>query len=353
MLCKPAPDLPAAGAVIYEPKWDGFRCIAFVEAGGPASGAEVILGSRNEKPLTRYFPELAEPLRAALPAGGVLDGEIVVAGANGLDFGSLQQRIHPAASRVAMLADATPAGFVAFDLLAAADADLRGVPFVERRVRMETLLADVVAPVFLTPATRDREVALDWFTRFEGAGLDGVIAKADGLTYQSDKRVMLKVKHARTADVVVGGFRWHKASTLTDPLVGSLLLGLWQGDDLHHIGVVGAFTMAMRRSLVAELAPVRDGAAEGHPWAQWAEMMRGDGSPPGGGSRWNAKKDMSFELLRVERVAEIRYDQLEGERLRHAGQWNHWRPDRDPSSCTYDQLDVAVPAELAALFAQG
>lgn len=346
MLCKPVATLPPEGDVLYEPKWDGFRCIAFRD------GDEVVLGSRNEKPLTRYFPDVAEALRATLPERCVVDGEIVVVGEGGLDFDALQMRIHPAESRVRMLAETMPASFVAFDLLALGDDDLRGQPFSQRRGRLEEVLADVEAPVHLTPATSSRAVAEDWFSRFEGAGLDGVVAKGVGLAYQSDKRVMVKVKHARTADCVVAGFRWHKSG----PVVGSLLLGLWRGDDLQHIGVIGAFPMATRQALVDDLAPLRDDVGD-HLWKEWATVVedaRAEGRRlPGHQSRWNANKDHSFQLLRPERVVEIRYDQLQGDRLRHAGQFNRWRPERDARSCTYDQLETIVPEELKQVFAAG
>jgi len=346
MLCKPATALPPEGGVLYEPKWDGFRCIAFRD------GDEVVLGSRNEKPLTRYFPDVVGAVIAALPERCVVDGEIVVVGEDGLDFDALQMRIHPAESRVRMLAETMPASFVAFDLLSLGDEDLRARPFSERRSRLEEALAGVQPPVHLTPATSARAVAEDWFSRFEGAGLDGVVAKGVDLTYQSDKRVMVKVKHARTADCVVAGFRWHKSG----PVVGSLLLGLWRGDDLQHIGVIGAFPMAQRQALVDELAPLRTGV-EDHPWAEWAsvvEQARSEGKRlPGHQSRWNGKKDLSFVPLRPERVVEVRYDQLQGDRLRHAGQFGRWRPDRDARSCTYDQLETIVPEELKQVFAAG
>ncbi len=346
MLCKPAAALPPEGGVLYEPKWDGFRCIAF------RAGDEVVLGSRNEKPLTRYFPDVVRAAKVGLADRCVVDGEIVVVGDDGLDFDALQQRIHPADSRVRMLAETMPASFVAFDLLALGDEDLRGRPFSERRARLEAVLEGVAPPVHLTPATTSRETAEGWFSRFEGAGLDGVVAKGVDLTYQPDKRVMVKVKHARTADCVVAGFRWHKSG----PVVGSLLLGLWRGDDLQHIGVIGAFPMAQREALVGELAPLREGV-EDHPWREWSTMVeeaRAQGNRmPGHQSRWNGKKDLSFELLRPERVVEIRYDQLQGDRLRHAGQFNRWRPDRDARSCTYDQLETVVPEELKQVFAAG
>ena len=349
MLCKGSPSLPDGSGWSYEPKWDGFRCIVFRD------GDEVELGSRNTKPLTRYFPELVAALKDNLPERCVVDGEIVVATGAGLDFDALQLRIHPAASRIALLSQQHPASFVAFDLLALGDEDLRDEPFGERRRRLDEALKTAVPPVHLTPATTDRDVAGDWFSRFEGAGLDGVIAKRVDGTYQADKRVLTKVKHKRTADCVVAGFRWHKGSERT--AVGSLLLGLWSGDDLQHIGVIGAFPMATRRSLVDELAPLVAGPGDDHPWRHWKDMVedaRADGKRlPGHVSRWNGAKDLSFTLLRPERVVEITYDQLQGERLRHAGQFHRWRPDRDPRSCTYEQLEVVVPAELQTVFAAG
>jgi ATP-dependent DNA ligase len=342
MLAKLASEVPPAGDVLYEPKWDGFRCVVFRD------GDEVELGSRNERPLTRYFPEIVPPLREALPEKAVVDGELVIATADGLDFEALLQRIHPAASRIEKLAAETPVSFVAFDLLAFGDHDLRAEPFRERRALLERALAGAQPPVHLTPATADRDVALDWFRRFEGAGLDGVVAKPAELPYVEDQRVMVKVKHERTADCVVAGFRWHKSGGV----VGSLLLGLYDGDGrLHHVGVTATFTMARRRELVEELAPYREDALEGHPWAAWAEMAgAGQTRMPGGLSRWNAKKDLSWEPLRPELVCEVAYDHLQGDRFRHATRFLRWRPDRDPRSCTYDQLDTAVPAELAAVF---
>lgn len=344
MLAKLARQMPDGGDLVYEPKWDGFRCIVFRD------GEEVELGSRNERPLTRYFPELLEPLRSSLPNRCVVDGEVVIATDHGLDFDALQLRLHPAESRVRMLAGQTPASFVAFDLLAIDGEDLRSLPFSARRARLVDALAGAPPPVHLTPATTDRAVAAEWFRRFEGAGLDGVVAKAVDLPYREDQRVMLKIKHERTADCVVGGFRWHKSGGV----VGSLLLGLYDtAATLHHIGVIGAFPMAQRRALVHELAPYRTGAADGHPWAGWmeAESHHETGKRlPGATSRWNAGKDLSFELLRPELVVEAAYDHLQGNRLRHAGQFRRWRPERDPRSCTYDQLEVAVPEELAAVF---
>ncbi len=345
MLARLVRELPRASGMTYEPKWDGFRCIVFRD------DAEVELGSRNERPLTRYFPELAEPLRAALPERCVLDGEIVIAGAGGLDFDALLQRIHPADSRVRLLAEQTPSSFVAFDVLALGDDDLRGRPFRERRSLLEEILGPGRPPVHLTPTTTDVEVAADWFSRFEGAGLDGVIAKAADLAYVEDKRTMLKVKHERTADCVVGGFRWHKDGEG----VGSLLLGLYDEEaTLHHVGVATSFKATQRRALVDELGPLREAALEGHPWRGWAEAEAAAASQgqrlPGGHSRWNAKRDTSWEALRPERVVEVSYDNLQGDRFRHATHLVRWRPDRDPASCTYAQLDRPVPEELAQVF---
>ncbi len=339
MLARLARELPPAGTVVYEPKWDGFRCIVF------RHGDEVELGSRNEKPLTRYFPEVVESIRARLPERCVVDGEIVIAGARGLDFDALLQRIHPADSRVRRLAAETPASFVAFDLLALDDDDLRPAPLSERRSALEAALAGVDAPVHLTPVTTDRALALDWFDRFEGAGLDGVVAKPVDLPYREGERAMVKVKHERTADCVVGGFRWHKSGGV----VGSLLLGLY--DDagvLHHAGVAASFTMERRRELVDELAPYRHGAESDHPWHRMDE-----GRKPGTPSRWNAGRDLSFEPLRPELVCEVAYDHLQGDRFRHATTFRRWRPDRDPASCTYAQLEVTPPHELAMVFGAG
>jgi ATP-dependent DNA ligase len=341
MLAKLARVLPEADDLVYEPKWDGFRCIVFRDVD------EVELGSRNEKPLTRYFPELIEPLRLALPARAVVDGEIVIAGPRGLDFDALLQRIHPAASRVELLAGTTPASFVAFDLLALDDRDLRSTPFSERRALLEQALADASPPVPLTPATADPAVARDWFSRFEGAGLDGVVAKRADLPYREDERLMMKVKHERTADCVVAGFRWHKSG----PIVGSLLLGLYDDNGvLHHTGVTASFTMARRRELVDEIEPYRRPSLAGHPWEAWAAAEPTGGRTPGAPSRWNAKKDLSWEPLAPELVCEVAYDNLQGNRFRHATTFRRWRPDRDPRSCTYGQLEVVVPEELAAVF---
>jgi ATP-dependent DNA ligase len=341
MLAKLARELPPAGDMLYEPKWDGFRCIIFRD------GEEVELGSRNERPLTRYFPEVVAAVKAALPERCVVDGEIVIAGENGLEFDSLLQRIHPAESRVKKLAAETPASFVAFDLLAFGDDDLRARPFSERRVLMEKALSRVKPPVYLTPATADRDLAAEWFDRFEGAGLDGVVAKPTGSPYRENERAMLKIKHERTADCVVAGFRWHKSGGI----VGSLLLGLFDDEgDLHHVGVTASFTMARRKELVAELEPWRADSLEGHPWAEWAAHEQSSQRKPGAGSRWNAGKDLSWEPLRPERVVEVAYDHLQGDRFRHATTFRRWRDDRDPASCTYSQLETAVPHELAAIF---
>ncbi|MGD9796622.1 MAG: ATP-dependent DNA ligase [Acidimicrobiia bacterium] len=344
MLAKLSRTLPVEDGLFYEPKWDGFRCIVFRD------GDAVELGSRNERPLTRYFPELVASLRAELPPRCVLDGEIVIPSPTGLDFDALQQRIHPAASRVNLLAERTPASFVAFDLLALGDDDLRGRPFAERRAGLVGALAAAGPPVHLTPATTDPVVAARWFEQFEGAGLDGVVAKPAALHYLEDKRAMLKVKHERTADCVVAGFRMHKDGDG----VGSLLLGLYDdGGTLHHVGVATSFSAARRKELVTELEPLRAGAMDGHPWAGWADAVTepGDGQRrPGGTSRWNAGKDLSWEPVRIELVAEVGYDNMQGDRFRHATKLVRWRPDRVPASCTYDQLERPVPEALAAVF---
>jgi ATP-dependent DNA ligase len=343
MLAKPAPELPAGDGWLFEPKWDGFRAIAFRD------GDRLYLQSRDLRPFDRYFPDLAAPLRAILPAQSVVDGEIVIATDEGLDFNALQLRLHPAVSRVAKLAAETPAAFVAFDLLAEGDLDLRSRPQAERRVRLEAALARADGRVHLTPCTRDRAVAQEWFHRFEGAGLDGVIAKHETTTYQPGKRVMLKIKHVRTADCVVAGFRWHK--TGPGELVGSLLLGLYDDDGaLHHVGVTSSFTTVMRRQLAKELEPLRKQALEGHPWREWAEALEGSPRMPGATSRWSQGKDLSWEPLRVGRVCEVAYDHLQGDRFRHAATFLRWRPDKQPAECRYDQLEVTPPAELAEIF---
>jgi ATP-dependent DNA ligase len=327
MLARATRELPV-GDLIYEPKWDGFRAIVFRDAD------EVELGSRNERPLTRYFPDIVAAVRSELPSRCVLDGEIVVAGPGGLDFDALSQRIHPAESRVRMLALTVPASLVAFDLLALEDRDLRDQPFGERRDLLVSALAGARAPIHVTPATRDPEVAADWFSRFEGAGLDGVVAKSASLAYLEDKRVMAKVKHERTADFVVMGFRWYR-SGVSGENVGSLLLGLYDGDELVHVGVIGSFPAEQRKDLVAQLEPYRSGSAQ---------------SMPGPPSRWNAAKDLTFEPLRPELVVEAAFEHLQGRRLRHTARFRRWRPDRQARSATFDQLDVAVPAELAEVF---
>jgi ATP-dependent DNA ligase len=342
MLAKAVDSLPE-GDLLFEPKWDGFRCIVFRD------GDEVELGSRNERPLTRYFPELLPPLRACLPQRCVVDGEIVIARGDRLDFDALQQRIHPAESRVNMLARETPASFVAFDLLALDDLDLTPLPLRERRATLEKFSERFAPPVHLTPATTDRTIAADWFERFEGAGLDGVMAKPLDGTYVPDKRVQFKVKHQRTADCAVAGFRWHKDGEG----VGSLLLGLYDDTgDLHHVGVATSFTAKRRKELVAEVEPYLLDDLSQHPWARWAELAQ-EGSAsrmPGGWSRWNAKKDLSWTALRVELVAEVAYEGLIGDRFRHSARLLRWRPDRTPESCTYEQLDTPTPYELGLIF---
>jgi len=345
MLAKLAETLPDRGDVLYEPKWDGFRALVFRGA------ADVYIQSRDLKPLDRYFPELHALFLDALPAGCVVDGEIVIAGPSGLDFDRLQMRLHPAASRVAKLAAETPAAFVAFDLLAADGADVRTMPQAERRARLERLLAGAKPPLHLTPMTRDPAVAAEWLQRFEGAGLDGVMVKPAGGSYEPGKRAMIKVKHARTADCVVAGFRWHKSG---DDKVGSLLLGLY--DDrgrLHHVGVTSAFTMEGRKALAQELEPLRTNALDGHPWRDWAEAPPEMYRKPGAQSRWSAGKDLSWEPLRVERVCEVKYDHLQGDRFRHATVFLRWRPDKAPADCRYDQLEVTTPYELAKVFGAG
>ena len=347
MLAKASEALPDGEGWLFEPKWDGFRALVFRD--GPA----LHLQSRELRPLNRYFPELEAPLLARLPERCVADGEIVIAGEGGLDFEALLLRIHPAESRVRELARATPASLVVFDLLALGDRDLRAAPLAERRALLEGALAPGPGSVLVTPATRERAVAQDWFSRFEGAGLDGVVAKRLDSTYQPGVRAMVKVKHARTADCVVAGFRWHKSGPGT--LVGSLLLGLHdEAGKLHHVGICSAFTTARRRELVTELAPLREGALAGHPWRDWAERAEGQGEPdrrvPGASSRWNRGKDLSWEPLRPERVCEVAYDHLQGDRFRHATQFVRWRPDKPPRECTYGQLEETPAFELARIF---
>ncbi|WP_334141175.1 ATP-dependent DNA ligase [Rhabdothermincola sp.] len=333
------------GDYLFEPKWDGFRCIVFRDRD------EIVLGSRNDRPLTRYFPELVDPLRAQLPARCVLDGELVVVTGHGLDFDALQQRIHPAASRIERLARETPASFVAFDVLAIDDRSLTEAPFRERRQALAEVLAGAVPPLYLTPATTDRSVAHDWFVRFEGAGFDGVMAKPLDGRYEQDRRVQFKVKHQRTADCVVAGFRTHKSGDG----VGSLLLGLYdERGTLHHVGVATSFTAKRRAELVGEIEPYRDGALDGHPWRAWylaeAHADGAAGRMPGAPSRWSGGKDLSWTPLRPERVCEVAYDHLQGDRFRHATRLVRWRDDKAPEQCTYAQLDEIAPAELTALF---
>jgi ATP-dependent DNA ligase len=343
MLAKLVDALPR-GAFLYEPKWDGFRAIVF------RGDSDLFIQSRDLRPLDRYFPELHQTLLAALPGGSVLDGEIVIATDRGLDFDVLQLRLHPAASRVAKLAAATPASFVAFDVLAAGGRDLRALPIAERRAELEALLAGAAPPTHLTPMTRDPAVAAEWLSRFEGAGLDGVIAKPEDGRYEPGKRAMFKIKHARTADCVVAGFRWHKNGK--NAFIGSLLLGLY--DDrggLHHVGVTSSFTMPARKELAAELAPLRVNALQGHPWREWAAPENGDRQRmPGGQSRWSAGKDLSWEPVRIERVCEVKYDHMQGPRFRHAAVFLRWRPDKPPAACRYDQLEVTPAYELAKVF---
>jgi ATP-dependent DNA ligase len=344
MLAKLEGEIPTGDGWVYEPKWDGFRCIVFRD------GDQVELASRKERPLTRYFPELLDPIREQFPSECVVDGEIVIAPADapGLDFDALLQRIHPAASRIQRLAAETPASFVAFDLLALGERSLLDQPFSARRARLLELLGDAAGPIHITPATTDAAVAADWFTRFEGAGLDGVVAKRADSPYTPDKRTMVKVKHDRTAECVVAGFRIHKDGKG----IGSLLLGLY--DDagvLHHVGVASGFTAKRRGELLEELTPLTEDAVAAHPWREWAEAQAHEAARlPGGRSRWNAGKDLSWVPLRLERVAEVRFGQLQSGRFRHGVSFLRWRPDRTLESCTYEQLDVAHPVHFAELF---
>jgi ATP-dependent DNA ligase len=349
MLAKASDAIPEGDGWLFEPKWDGFRTVVFRD------GERLHLQSRELRPLNRYFPELEAPLRARLPERCVVDGEIVIAGPAGLDFEALLLRIHPAASRVALLARESPASIVLFDLLALGDRDLRAVPLAERRALLERAVraGEPGGQVHVTPATPDRAVAADWFSRFEGAGLDGVVAKRLDSTYQPGLRTMVKVKHARTADCAVAGFRWHKAGKDTE--IGSLLLGLYDdGGRLQHVGICSSFAAARRRELAQELAPLREGALDGHPWRDWADWADG-GAPdrrlPGATSRWNRGKDLSWEPLRIERVAEVAYDHLQGDRFRHGTHLVRWRPDRSPRQCTYAQLEETPAYELSRIFA--
>ncbi len=350
MLAKPVKDIAATsryGPMAFEPKWDGFRCLVFKD------GDEVELASRNTKPLTRYFPEVAEAARRQLPERCVLDGEVFVAIEDRLEFEVLQNRIHPAASRINLLAEETPAGFCAFDLLALGDDSYLDRPFAVRREALQEALNDLVGgdgPCFLTQVTTDPDEAKEWFRSFEGAGLDGVIAKPLDAPYQPGARTMLKIKHARTADVVVCGYREHKTSTPENPLLGSLLLGLYDADgELQHIGVSASFTLARRAELIAELQPLVV-PLEDHPWGRWAEFLTANPDRvPGTQSRWSQGKDLSFTPLRPELVLEVGYDHMEGRRLRHTAQFKRWRPDREPASCTYDQLEEPVSYDLATV----
>ncbi|HKP80912.1 MAG TPA: ATP-dependent DNA ligase [Pyrinomonadaceae bacterium] len=344
MLAKRVDQLPTSGNWIFEPKWDGFRALIFRD------GKEVMIQSRDEKSLNRYFPELIDPLLKQLPTHCVLDGEVVVAQNDALDFDSLQLRIHPAASRVKLLSEQIPASIVFFDLLAEGKKDLRGEPFKERRRKLESLLSSAKPPLHLTPATSDFDKASDWFRRFEGAGLDGVVAKTVEGTYESNKRVMLKVKHARECDCVVGGFRWHKKGD--NDRVGSLLLGLFDDEGkLHHVGVCASFTDQKRIELVKFLEPYRKNALESHPWKAWAEegLSR---RMPGVQSRWSHGKDLSWEPVRVELVVEVAYEHMQGDRFRHTTQFRRWRTDKKPADCTYEQLEVVPPHELELIFGQ-
>ena len=342
MLAKLADDIPD-GDLLFEPKWDGFRAIVF------RGDDDVYIQSRDSRPLNRYFPELHDELLAKLPAGCVVDGEIVIATPRGLDFDALQLRLHPAASRVAKLAAHSPSSFVAFDLLAVDGESIMMQPQRERRQQLERLLANARPPVHLTPMTRDRDVARDWHKRFEGAGLDGVIVKPADATYQPGKRAMIKVKHARTAECVVAGFRCYK--DIPDA-VGSLLLGLYDDQGtLHHVGVTSSFTMARRKALAEELEPLRKNALHNHPWSDWARAeAHGTQRMPGGQSRWSGGKDLSWQPIRIERVCEVKYDHMQGDRFRHAAIFLRWRPDKLPADCRYDQLEVTAAYELEQVF---
>ena len=344
MLAKLADELPV-GEYLYEPKWDGFRAIVFRRED------EVYIQSRDARPLDRYFPELHDALLERLPKNCVVDGEIVIATTHGLDFDALQLRLHPAASRTEKLSKETPSSFIAFDVLAVEGRSLMAASQATRRAALERLLRRVKPPVYVTPATRDRAIALDWLTRFEGAGLDGVVAKPESGIYLPGKRAMIKVKHARTADCVVAGFRWYKGGK---DAVGSLLLGLYDTSGaLQHVGVTSSFTMAMRRQLVKDLAPLRQNGMAGHPWREWAGSAAESSRMPGSQSRWSAGKDLSWEPLKIERVCEVKYDHMQGERFRHAGIFLRWRPDKRPQDCRFDQLEVAKPYELERIFSSG
>jgi ATP-dependent DNA ligase len=342
MLAKIADAIPLGGGYLFEPKWDGFRALVF------RTGDDVFIQSRDLRPLDRYFPELHAILLEQLPPGCVLDGEIVITTPRGLDFNLLQLRLHPAASRAAKLAKETPASFVAFDILAVDGHDTMSAPQSVRRTLLEELFDHLRPPLYLTPMTRDHAMAARWLDEFEGAGLDGVIAKPEDAPYQPGKRAMLKIKHVRTADCVVAGFRWHKSG---HDAVGSLLLGMYDDDGvLQHAGVTSSFTMQRRRDLVEELAPLREDAMAGHPWADWASAQGETSRMPGAQSRWSGGKDLSWEPLRIERVCEVKYDHLQGSRFRHATTFLRWRPDKQPRDCTYAQLEVTVPYQLENVF---
>jgi ATP-dependent DNA ligase len=350
MLAKRVGELPAAGTWMFEPKWDGFRALVFRD------GDEILIQSRDEKPLNRYFPELLEPLQAQLPVRCVLDGEIVIVKDSGLDFDALQLRLHPAASRVKHLSQQIPSSIVFFDLLCEGNRDLRGESFESRRRELESILSSATPPIHLTPATHDSSVASDWFCRFEGAGLDGVMAKHTAGIYEPNKRVMLKVKHERDCDCVVAGFRWYKKGERT--AVGSLLLGLFNDSGaLQHVGVCASFSDEKRLELVEFLAPYRQDALANHPWKQWAESAPAEGGAghrmPGGQSRWSQGKDLSWEPLRPELVVEVAYEHMQGDRFRHMAHFRRWRTDKSPGDCTYAQLEVVPAQELAAIFARG
>jgi ATP-dependent DNA ligase len=343
MLAKLASGLPPAGDFLYEPKWDGFRAIVF------RGETDLLIQSRELKPLDRYFPELHQALLERLPKHCVLDGEVIIMANHGLDFDALQQRIHPAESRINKLAAETPAAFVAFDLMAATGKNVMDRPQRERRAVLEALLKNADPPLYLTPVTEDRKTAALWLEQFEGAGLDGVMVKPGQATYQPGKRAMIKVKHERTAECVVAGFRWHKTGK---GIVGSLLLGLYdRKGTLHHVGVTSSFTMARRKELALELEPLRKNAMAGHPWREWAEAQSEMQRMPGGQSRWSAGKDLSWEPLRIERVCEVKYDHLQGDRFRHATTFLRWRPDKSPQECRYDQLEVVASYDLHRIFA--
>ena len=349
MLAKRIDDIPAAGDFIFEPKWDGFRVLIFRD------GDEIFIQSRDEKSLNRYFPDMLDPLRAQLPMRCVLDGELVIARQGRLDFDALQLRIHPAASRVKLLAGQMPASVIFFDLLSVDDRDLRQEPFATRRAELEAVLAKATPPVHITPATSDRATARDWFHRFEGAGLDGVVAKPTDGSYQPDKRVMLKIKHERDCDCVVAGFRWYKEAEGKE--IGSLLLGLFNNDGaLQHVGVCASFTKDKRRELLGFLAPYRENALADHPWKNWAgESVDGAAMQrmPGAQSRWSQGKDLSWEPLRPQLVVEVAYEHMQASRFRHMAQFRRWRTDKEPAQCTYAQLEVVPPEELTSIFALG